>query len=418
MTFSGSQSVLVIGGGIIGVSCAHYLSEAGYSVTVIDRSRIGSGCSHANCGYICPSHVLPLTEPGAIGIALKSLFNRNAPFRIQPRFSPALFRWMAEFARRCRHRPMIEAGKHLQAILESSMHEYRRLVSEHVIDGQWKNNGLLYVFQTDAAFAKFQHACDLIRENFGVEAKTLAGDVLPTFDPALRRGLAGACYYPDDSSVRPDQLLSQWVDRLRERGVRFVESCELRSLRRERGRGRGAMTTDGDYAADHYVIATGAWSPKLSQTLGCHLPIEPGKGYSVTMSRPNPCPTHPMLFPEHKVGVTPFDDGYRLGSMMEFVGYDSSIPPRRIEQLKRSAEPYLIQPHTPEIRETWYGWRPMTWDSLPIIGRVPGLDNVFLATGHNMLGVSLATATGRLISELVSEEKPHLDIHAFSPSRF
>jgi len=125
-----------------------------------------------------------------------------------------------------------------------------------------------------------------------------------------------------------------------------------------------------------------------------------------------------MLFPEHKVGVTPFENGYRLGSIMDFAGYDSTISTRRIDQLRESAVPYLVTPFTKDIREKWYGWRPMTWDSLPIIGRVPNLGNAYLATGHNMLGMSLATATGKLIAEILQGKSTHLDPAPYSPGRF
>ena len=166
------------------------------------------------------------------------------------------------------------------------------------------------------------------------------------------------------------------------------------------------------------MIATGAWSSRLSSDLECPIPIEQGKGYSVTMSRPDPCPRHPLLFPEHRVGVSPFEHGYRLGSMMEFAGFDTSIPARRIQQLQDSASHYLASPSSVGELQTWYGWRPMTWDSLPIIGRTPRLENVYLATGHNMLGMSLATATGKLIAELMSGQSTHIDPAPFSPQRF
>jgi D-amino-acid dehydrogenase len=136
------------------------------------------------------------------------------------------------------------------------------------------------------------------------------------------------------------------------------------------------------------------------------------------MERPGVCPKYPMLFPEHNVGVTPFEHGYRLGSMMEFTGFDTSIPDRRIRQLRESAKPYLVEPFTEKILDTWYGWRPMTWDSLPIIGRVPRLNNAYLATGHNMLGLSLAAGTGKLITEIIQEKITHIDSMAFSPERF
>lgn len=413
-----NERVIVVGAGIVGIGCAHYLSKAGFEVTVIDRGTIAGACSHGNCGYICPSHVLPLTEPGAIGVAIKSLLNRNAPFRVKPRFSPALWNWMWQFARRCNHRQMLKAGQHLKAILDSSMVEYQKLIADESLDCEWKENGLLYVLQTPHGMEEFAETDRLLTEHFGVTARRIDGGDLPDFEPALKPGLAGAFHYPGDASVRPDLLNSQWSSRLRERGVTFIENCELTAIEKSSGEVSSIRTTTGQLDAEHFVFATGAWGTRLSSDLECRIPIQPGKGYSVTMKRPELCPRYPMLLPEHKVGVSPFDNGYRLGSMMEFAGYDTAIHPRRIKQLRDSAEPYLVTPHTEEVHETWYGWRPMTWDSLPIIGRTPRLINAWLATGHNMLGLSLATATGRLISELVQGQSPHIDPAAFSVERF
>ena len=413
-----SERVVIVGSGIIGIACAHYLSKAGFAVTLIDRGTIAGGCSHGNCGYICPSHVLPLTEPGAIGVAVKALFNRNAPFRVKPRFSPALWHWMWQFARRCNHRQMLTAGAHLKAILDSSMTEYRRLVVEESLDCEWKENGLLYVLRTERGMRKFAETARLLSDHFGISARQIDGKDLPSFDPALKPGLAGAFHYEQDVSVRPDRLNSQWADRLREAGVTFLERCELQRVRKSDGRITHLETSQGDMKADRFVFATGAWSARLCGELECRIPIQPGKGYSVTMARPDPCPQYPMLFPEHKVGVSPFESGYRLGSMMEFSGYDTSIPDRRIRQLRESAKPYLVAPFTGGDQQTWYGWRPMTWDSLPVIGRVPSLANAYLATGHNMLGLSLAAATGKLIAEMIQGRPPHIDPTPFSPNRF
>lgn len=412
------ESVVVVGAGIVGIACAHYLNDAGYKVTVIDRGTVANACSHANCGYISPSHVLPLTEPAAIGIALKSLFNPDAPFRVKPRLSLAQWKWFGQFLRRCNHQQVLRAGVHLKSILDSSIAEYRDLISKTSIDGQWKETGMLYVLQTDGGMEKFAKADRLLTEHFELEAKRIEGDALQSFDPALKPGLAGGFFYPNDASVRPDVLNAQWADHLRDRGVTFIENCELNRIDTRSGNIAALNTTQGVFTAGRYVFAMGAWSPSLSRKLQCKIPIEAGKGYSVTMSRPDPCPRYPMLLPEHKVGVSPFDDGYRLGSMMEFAGYDTSIPERRIQQLRKSAEPYLIAPHTEEETSRWFGWRPMTWDSLPIIGGLPALPNGFLATGHNMLGLSLAAGTGKLISELVQGCPTHIDAEPFSPRRF
>jgi D-amino-acid dehydrogenase len=412
------QSVIVVGGGVVGIACAHYLAEAGMEVTVIDKGSVAGACSHANCGYICPSHVPPLTEPGAFGVALKSIVQPKSPFRVKPSLDPALWNWMWQFASRCTHQQVLTAGKHLQAILDASMDEYRRLIRDLEIECEWKEDGLLYVFLTERGLQGFANTDRMLTDHFGVSANRIEAAELPDFDPALRPGLAGAFHYPGDTSVRPDRLNRQWADRLRLNGVRFLENCELQTVAKAAGRVRHLITDRGDLSADHYVFSMGAWSARWSVQLQCRIPIQPGKGYSVTLPRPQPCPRHPILFPEHKVGVSPFEDGLRLGSMMEFSGYDESIPQTRIRQLRDSARPYLVASVDGEARETWYGWRPMTWDSLPIIGRVPSLRNALLATGHNMLGLSLAPSTGRLIAELIRGAQPHIDVTPYCPSRF
>ncbi len=417
-SFGRDESVIVVGAGIVGIACAHYLTKAGLNVTVIDKGAIAGACSHANCGFICPSHVLPLTEPGAIGTAIKSLFNPRAPFRVKPQLSPALWNWMWQFARRCSHRQMLVTGRHLQAILNASMHEYRQLISQHSLNCEWKEDGLLYVLQTQHGMERFEETDRTLTEHFGVTARRLEGADLPEFDRGLKPGLAGAFYYAGDTSVRPDLLNKEWADHLRNNGVRFLENCELQAVRKAAGRVTALKTSEGELEADRFVFAMGAWSTRWSSELQCHIPIQPGKGYSITMSRPESGPRHPILFPEHRVGVSPFEDGFRLGSMMEFTGYDKSVPSHRIQLLRDSARPYLMASVDGEAQETWFGWRPMTWDSLPIIGRTPELKNAFLATGHNMLGLSLAPSTGRLIAEMVAGNTTHIDAAPFSPSRF
>lgn len=415
---SASRQALVVGSGAVGIACAHFLAEAGFETTVIERDKIAGGCSHGNCGYVSPSHVLPLTEPGAISMALKSIFKRSAPFRVKPRFSPALWHWLWQFARRCDHQQMLTVGKHLQAILDSSIIEYRRLAAEGVFNGQWKECGLLYVLRSEQGVASMAKTDRLVTEHFGVPAQHIPAKDLLDFEPSLKPGLAGGFYYPQDAMVKPDELTAQWARQLQSRGVAFIEQCEFKRLKREQGCVVGVHTSQGELPADVVVFATGAWSSQLADALGCRLPVQPGKGYSVTTRRPERCPTYPMIFPEHKVAVSPFEDRWRIGSMMEFAGFDTTIPQQRIEQLRASAAVYLTTATTHEDEEIWYGWRPMTWDSLPIIGPVPGNKQTFLACGHNMVGMSMAAATGKLIAEMALGRPTHIDASAFSPNRF
>ena len=416
MTRSKPGSVIIVGAGHIGIACAHYLRRDGYSVTVIDQGEIGGACSQANCGFLVPSHVLPLTTPGALGEGFLSLFNPRAPFRVKPQLRRSLWRWMFEFGRRCTHRHMIESARVLNAILENSLAEYRELLNE--LDCDWQQNGMLFVFRSEKALGEFADEDALLTREFGVSARYIRGPELTALEPALRDDLAGAYHYENDSHLRPDLLNASWSAQLRERGVTFVENCALENIDKAGGKINALVTSQGRMQADRYVFATGAWSDRWSYALECDLPVEPGKGYSVTMTRPSIAPRHPMLMPEKRIGVTPFSDGYRIASMMEFAGFDTRIPEFRIRQLQDSARPFLKEPVGDTVQQTWYGWRPMTWDSLPIIGRLPTIDNGLIAAGHNMLGLTLAPVTGRIIADLVSERSVSPTIGALSPARF
>jgi D-amino-acid dehydrogenase len=413
-----SGRVVVVGGGVIGASCAYYLSRAGWSVTVLDRGDFGKGCSHGNCGFVCPSHVLPLTVPGAVRSTLKALLSRNAPFSIKPRLDPALWGWLIRFARRCNVRDMMEAGRALQALLFSSRSLYDTLMTEEPFDCEWEARGMLVVFLHREAMEHHAETDRLLRESFDMGAERYDGDRLLAVEPALKPGLAGGWLYKSDAHLRPDLLMSSWRRVLEAHGVTVREHCEMTGLVREDGRARAVLTGQGEVAADAFVVATGAWTPLLAEHLGCRVPIQPGKGYSITMPRPVKCPTLPLIFDEHRVAVTPWASGYRLGSTMEFAGYDSSLSRKRLDLLREGAKPYLHEPYCEPVQEEWYGWRPMTTDSKPIIGRSPALTNVLLAAGHNMIGVATATATGRLVAELLSGDRPHIDPAPFAVTRF
>jgi D-amino-acid dehydrogenase len=409
--------VVVIGGGVIGAACAHYLAEAGWRVTVLDRGRFGRGCSHANCGFVCPSHVLPLAVPGAVAAALKALLSRNSPFRIQPRWNFGLWRWLLGFARRCNRQDMLESGRGIHALLTSSRRLYDELVRDG-IDCEWQARGLLFVFQSRHGMEHYAATDKVLRKEFGVAAKPFIGDEVCRLEPALKPGLGGGWLYETDAHLRPDRLMSSWRARIEAAGVIVREGCEALGFVRDGDHARAVRTSQGELAGDAFVLAAGALTPFLNDHLGCRIPIQPGKGYSITTGRPARCPVLPMIFEEHRVAVTPMESGYRLGSMMEFVGYDESIDPRRIDYLREAATLYLHEPAGGRVEETWFGWRPMTPDSRPIIDRSQAVGNVVIAAGHNMLGLSMAPATGKLVAELLDGRPPHIDPGPYSARRF
>lgn len=404
-----AQRVVVIGGGVIGTSCAYYLNQAGWTVSIVEQKTVGSGASHANCGYVSPSHVLPLAGPGVMGRTLKAMFSPNSPFSIKPRFDPTLWSWLLRFAGRCNESDMLEAGRAINAMLSESRRLYDELFATEKLDVEWQTLGLLFTFLTKAAMEHHGHTVHLLTEKFGMRADKYEGDAVSKLEPALKTGLAGGWHYPGDAHLRPDKLMSSWRKLLESRGVTIHENCEFRGFASMNQQATRAITSTGEFEADAFVIATGAWTPLLNQQLGCKILIQPGKGYSMTMARPAKCPTIPLMFEEHRVAVTPMQSGYRLGSIMEFAGYDSSISPRRMEMLRAGASHYLQEPTAEPVLEKWYGWRPMTPNSMPIIDRPKSFGNVLVSAGHNMLGLSMATGTGRLVADLLCERPTAID---------
>jgi D-amino-acid dehydrogenase len=295
---------------------------------------------------------------------------------------------------------------------------YDELMATEALECEWQTRGLLFVFRTQQGMQGYAATDQLLRETFHEPAVRYDSDALLQLEPALQPGLAGGWYYEHDAHLRPDRLIASWQALLAKRGVTFREQLPIKEFVARNSRAVAARSGAEELAADLFVVACGAWTPHLAGQLGCRVPIQPGKGYSLTMARPQVCPSIPMLLPEDRVAVTPMQSGYRLGSVLEFAGFDSSLPARRMEYLKSAAARYLREPYCEPVQEQWFGWRPMTYDSLPIIDRAPALSNVLLAAGHSTLGLTLAPATGKLVAELASGQALHVNAQPFSVRRF
>ncbi len=410
--------VVVVGGGVVGACAAYYLAKAGRRVTVVDRGAFGAGCSHANCGYVCPSHVLPFAGPGALRSTLATLLQRNSPLKVRPGVVLRDPGWFLRFARRCNRRDMLVSGDAIRALLASSRRLYDELLAAEGLDCEWRTDGLLFVFRTAAAMTHYAEVDHLLRERFDTPARRLDATELAAHEPALVPGLAGGWLYEGDAHLRPDALMRELRQVLVSLGVEVWENCEVTGLATAGGRAGAVRTAGGELPADDVVLATGAWAPKMAAGLGCRVPVQPGKGYSATYPAVPGGPRVPMIFEEHRVAVTPFDGRLRVGSTMEFAGYDESMNRDRLRLLTDAAGVYLKTPPVGQPSEEWWGWRPMTPDSLPLVGPAPALSNVWLAAGHNMLGVSMAPATGKLVAEMVTGARPHVDPAPYSPARF
>jgi D-amino-acid dehydrogenase len=408
---------IVIGGGVVGAACAYYLASDGASVRLLDAGAFGAACSRGNCGMVCPSHVLPLAAPGAIAKMARAMMRGDAALAVRLRWDSSLWRWMWNFARCCRHERMLETARVNHALLQSARRLYDELRQSPLFDCEWTDRGLLFVYNTEEEFDSYATLERLVRDEFGVPGKAIAGKDLETFEPALKPGLGGAWHYAGDAHLRPEKLMKSWRRLLEAAGVEIAESTQVDRLEVEHGAVSRIHTTRGPMQAGHYVLATGALAPKLGRDLGLRLAVQPGKGYSLTMPRPAIPPAMPLILESYHVGVTPFADGYRLGSTMEFAGYDETINAKRVALLTRGAEECLKTPVASPVLETWFGWRPMTYDGLPYVGRAGAVKNAFVVAGHGMLGISTSPATGKLAAELVLGRPPHLDPAPFGLER-
>lgn len=411
-----SDDVLILGGGVIGLACALQLLRAGRGVRVLEQGTAGSGSSYGNCGTITPSHAAPLAAPGTIGQALKWILQPDAPLYIRPRIDPGLWRWLAAFARRCNHADWLASGRAKATLLNVSRRLTETLVAEEKLDCEFSSSGLLYVYRDERSWEKASADVEEVR-GFGVRVETWDPRTLAREEPALKPGMAGALHFPDDACLRPDRYVAALARAVRAAGGVIEERCRVLGFDRDGEHVRGVRTERGDRRGRAVLLATGAWSPTLARGLGLRLPVVPGKGYSITYSRPVEVPRRPLVLKERSVCVTAWASGFRLGSTMEFSGYDSRLNPTRLRALVRGAGEYLREPEGPEHREDWYGWRPMTPDDLPILGRAPGMANLWLATGHGMLGVSMAAVTGRLLTDLICGRTPVIDPAPSSPER-
>ncbi|QJD68221.1 FAD-dependent oxidoreductase [Xanthomonas campestris pv. badrii] len=412
----GREDVVVIGAGAIGLATALALLEAGRQVRVVDAGALGAATSHGNCGTITPSHAPPLAAPGMIAQALKWMLTPDAPLYIPPRLDPALWHWLLRFARRCNARDWQSSAQARAALLHDARQRLDEWVARYALECEFRTDGLDYVFGDARGFAKYRDQCALLAQ-WGIQAQVIEGAEYTRQDPAFREGIAGAIHFPGDAHLRPERYTAELARVLRAQGAQLDAHCRVEAVIAEPS-AVCVRTAHGTLHAREVVIATGPWSPLLAAQLGLRLPVQAGKGYSITYSAPALMPRRPVVLKDRWVFVVPWRDRLRIGSTMEFSGHDTQLNPTRLAALERAAAEYLHAPRGPALIERWYGWRPMTWDDVPVLGAIPGRPHVWLAAGHGMLGISMSTASGQLMADLITGRAPALDPHPYRAERY
>ncbi len=410
---------LVIGGSAIGICCAYYLNRLGKTVTVIEKGEICSGSSYGNAGLIVPSYCIPMAAPGVISQALRWMFNPASPFYVKPRVNRDLLAWLWKFRGACNEQHVRKSIPVLRDLSFESLKLFEALAGIESLDFGFEKKGSLELFKTEKGLETAAGNFRLLREH-GLEHEILDREKLQQITGGIRTTAVGGVFCPRDAHLIPDRFVSQLARRIETDGVRLLTSTEVLGFEINGRKVTAVKTTRGNLAAEEVVLAGGCWSALLARELQLRLWIEPAKGYSITYKRPSVCPAIPVVMAEAKVVLTPMDSALRLAGTLELAGFDQTIRQGRVQAILDAVSSYLpdIDPASLELIEIWGGLRPCTPDGLPCIGRPTRYDNVIIAAGHGMLGISLAPATGKIVARLAAGEPPAFDLHALSPERF
>ena len=408
---------MVIGAGAIGICSAYYLTEQGLRVSIVEQKEIASGCSGANAGLIVPSHSIPLAAPGVLCRGLKWMLKPESPFYIKPRFDPILFSWLWKFRKASKSQRMLEGLRILRNLNYASLELFDHLISSESLSCDYRKDGWLLAYKTAKGFQKAREDTHLL-EAHDIEVKIMSADETLEMEPMLRTEISGGIFFPEDAHLDPKKFVSALAGRLQERRATILKQTKVLELVTSNNAVKFVRTTRGDFKPRHVVLAAGAWSPELLQNLSINLPVQPAKGYSISVKKTEICPAVPLYLTETTVAVTPLEDILRFAGIMELAGMDSSINRRRVDAIMNIANDYLREIGNLEIVDVWYGFRPCTPDGLPIIDKFPGYDNLIVATGHCMLGVSLAPITGKLVSQLIRGETPDVNLKLLRAARF
>ncbi|WP_080054892.1 NAD(P)/FAD-dependent oxidoreductase [Spirosoma aerolatum] len=408
----------VIGGGIIGLCSAYYLHKAGHKVTLFEQAHIANGCSFGNAGMIVPSHIVPLAQPGMIAKGLRWMLKSTSPFYVKPRLDAELLLWGWLFYKHSTPEHVERSIPVLRDLSFLSKRLYQALATRDGFSFGWQERGLFMLYKTVAAEHEMAEEAE-IANRAGVEAQLLNGKQVQELEPHVRVTVQGAVYYPGDAHLNPNELMLALVDYLRQEGVTILENHPVTGF----GTSGARITTvhaRGSFEIDEVVIAGGAWSPGIAQQLGLSLPLQGGKGYSFMLPGAVNDIQIPAIMLEARATATPIGGNLRFAGTLEVAGTDMSVNMNRVRGIAESINQYYpdIRVDMPVADSVWRGLRPCSPDGLPYIGRTKRYDNVVLATGHGMMGVSLGPATGKLVSELIDNSPQSMELTAFNPDRF
>ena len=410
------QDVAIIGGGVIGVASAVELARRGAQVTVLEKDRVGHGCSYGNAGWLAASQAASLANPAMLLKSFKWMLDPDSPLYIQPRLDPAFARWLIEFLLASRRSKFERGTTALLELCRVSVDLWEEVAKRSQESFGFERHGLLAVYENAASLKSAGQGVDFVRRS-GIRAERWTADEIRDKEPAVIGQQVGGYFYPDDAHCEPYRAVKALEAEARALGVRFLEGTEVYRIA-DGASTKRLTTTRGEISTSQIVIATGPWSESLGEMLGIRLPVIGAKGYSIVLPRTDPHPARSIYLIERKIAVNPHRDALRIAGTLELVRNDFSINNRRVNVIMRGAKAMLNIGESAQPREIWRGLRPCTPDGMPMIGRARGHGDVWLATGHQMAGLKAAPGTGLLLAQLMNGETPRFDPEPFRADRY
>ncbi|TFF34323.1 NAD(P)/FAD-dependent oxidoreductase [Mucilaginibacter psychrotolerans] len=409
----------IIGGGIIGLFSAYYLHKAGWEVEILEQGSLSDNASFGNAGMIVPSHFIPLAAPGMIEQGIRWMFDSKSPFYVKPSLNPELIGWGLKFLKAANKKHVERSAVALRDFSLLSKKLYQDFDKAAGFDFGLEDKGILMLYKT-AKFEEEEHHTAEKARTLGLDAQNLTADEVRALQPDIDLDVLGAVLYHCDAHLYPNKLVAGLVKYLEAAGVKIHRNTTVTHIGHDYGKVVSVQSNDKSFKADKYLIAGGAWSPAIAKLAGLYVPLMPGKGYSFMVDEPQKRMSIPALLCEARVSVTPMNGNIRFGGTMEIGKVNDKINMNRVAGIVESIPKYFpgFKPAIPQVKDIWYGFRPCSPDGLPYIGTSAKYSNVAIATGHGMMGLSLAPATGKLIEEVLNEKQVSVNIDQFSPNRY
>ncbi len=412
------SDILIIGGGPVGLSCAYYLLKSGRKVTIIDAKEIGKGSGSGNAGHIVPSHIIPLAAPGVVTSALKWMLDpAHSPFGMKVSLNPNYISWLLKFVFACSDANVQKSIKPLNDLGQLSAKNFAQIVAEEKFDCSYQEKGLLFLYKTEKAFHDGQHEGEFMQKH-GIPVSVYDKTKTHEVEPATLDDVIGGVHFTGDAHLNPAVFLNLLKERVKSMGAELMDGTQVTGFETANGRITKVKTTAGDFEAEQIILAAGALTPSVARDLKLNIPIQPARGYSMTTSATKTMPSHALILGERRIAVSPIGGLLRFTGRLEVGNYSMEPNPVWLQRIENSAREYLRLDEKLDVKETWAGLRPTTPDGMPIIGKSPNHSNLFLATGHAMLGLSLGPGTGQVVAEMLNGQEPAVSLSPMRLERF